>query len=63
MTGLKWTHKTTGKIAAELGTLGLNVSPRTVARLLQQMGYSLRVNHKKLSRVSKTAPEDRNAQF
>jgi len=63
MTGLKWTHKTTVKIAAELGTLGLDVSPRTVARLLQQMGYSLRVNHKKLSRVSKTAPEDRNAQF
>ena len=27
------------------------------------MGYSLRVNHKKLSRVSKTSPEDRNAQF
>ena len=63
MTGLKWTHKTTVKIAVELGTLGLDVSPRTVARLLQQMGYSLRVNHKKLSRVSKTAPEDRNAQF
>jgi len=63
MTGLKWTHKTTVKIAVELGTLGPDVSPRTVARLLQQMGYSLRVNHKKLSRVSKTAPEDRNAQF
>lgn len=63
MTELKWTHKTTVKIAAELKTLGLTVSPRTVSRLLQQMGYSLRVNHKKLSRVSKTAPEDRNAQF
>ena len=63
MTGLLWTRKTTIKVAAELGTLGLDVSPRTVARLLQQMGYSLRVNHKKLARVSKTTPEDRNAQF
>ena len=65
MTGLKWTHKTTGRIAAELQGVGINVSARTVARLLtlEELGYSLRVNHKKLSRVSKTAPEDRNAQF
>jgi len=63
ITGLKWTHKTTVKVAAELQTLGIDVSPRTVAGLLKQMGYSLRVNHKKLSRVSKTPPEDRDAQF
>ena len=63
MTGLKWTHKTTVKVAAELQTLGIDVSPRTVAKLLKQMGYSLRVNHKKLARVSKTLPEDRDAQF
>jgi len=63
ITGLKWTRKTTGKIAAELRGLGIDVSPRTVARLLVQMGYSLRVNHKKLARVCKSTPEDRNAQF
>lgn len=63
MTGLKWTRKTTAKVAAELQGCGIDVGPRTVARLLRQMGYSLKVNHKKLSRVSKTAPEDRNAQF
>lgn len=63
ITGLKWTRKTTAKIAAELQEVGIDVGARTVARLLKQMGYSLRVNHKKLSRVSKTAPEDRNAQF
>jgi len=63
ITGLKWTRKTTAKIAAELQGVGIDVGARTVARLLKQMGYSLRVNHKKLSRVSKTAPEDRNAQF
>ena len=63
MTGLKWTHKTTAKIAEELQTLGIDISPNTVGRLLNQMGYSLRVNHKKLSRVSKVAPAERDAQF
>ena len=63
MTDLKWTHRTTARIAAELRAAGIDVSPRTVARLLGQMGYSLRVNHKMLSRVSKTTPEDRDAQF
>jgi len=60
MTGLKWTHRTTAKIAGQLQALGIKVSDRTVAKLLKQMDYSLRVNHKKLSRV---CPEDRDAQF
>ena len=63
MTGLMWTRKTTVKIAEELQNAGIDVGPRTVSRLLWQMGYSLRVNHKKLARVCKTSPEDRNAQF
>jgi hypothetical protein len=63
MTGLKWTRKTTAKISAELQGLGIIVSPRTVARLLKEMGYSLRVNHKNLARACKTPPEVRNAQF
>jgi len=64
MTDLKWTRKTTAKIASELDAAGIDVSPRTVARLLRQMGYSLRVNHKKTPRVSKTTtPQDRDAQF
>ena len=63
MTGLKWTRKTTAKISAELRGLGIIVSPRTVAKLLKEMGYSLRVNHKTLARVCKTPPEVRNAQF
>jgi len=63
VTGLKWTRKTTAKIAKELQENGISVGPRTVSRLLKVMGYSLRVNHKKLSRVSKIAPEVRNAQF
>jgi transposase len=32
-----------------LGDFGVIVSSNTVARLLHQMGYSLRVNYKKLS--------------
>lgn len=63
MTGLKWTQKTTVTIAKELQESGINVGSRTVSRLLNLMGYSLRVNHKQLSRVTKTAPELRNAQF
>ena len=58
MTGLKWTHRTTKRVAAELKTLDIEVSPRTVARLLKKMGFSLRVN---LKSVSRTPPEDRDA--
>ena len=60
MSGLKWTRRTTAKIAAELQSLGIQVSDRTVAGLLKKMGFSLRVNHKKLSGSSHP---DRDAQF
>jgi hypothetical protein len=60
MTGMKWTHQTTEKIAAELRSMQIDVSPRTVAKLLSEMGFSLRVNHKKLSSGS---PELRDEQF
>ena len=63
MSGLTWTQKTTDKIAMELQRVGIHVGPKTVARLLKQMGYSLRVNHKKLARVCTTSPADRDAQF
>ncbi len=48
MTGLKWRRRTTDKIAVLLAGSGILVSSNTVARLLHQMGYSLRVNHKML---------------
>lgn len=60
MTGLKWTRRTTTKISRELGKLGIEVSACTVGRLLKKMGFSLRVNHKKLS--SGSGPE-RDEQF
>ena len=60
MTGLKWSRKTTEKISRELRRVSIHVSPRTVGRLLRQLGYSLRVNHKKLA--GKTSPY-RDQQF
>lgn len=38
MTGLKWSRRTTDKIADLLAKTGIFVSSNTVARLLQQMG-------------------------
>lgn len=61
--GLRWSRKTTARLAEELHTLGIEVSDRTTARLLKQMGFSLRVNHKKISRVCKIPAEERDAQF
>jgi hypothetical protein len=60
MTGLKWSRRTTAKVAMALGDFGIHVSANTVARLLQTMGYSLRVNHKQLAT---DASPDRDEQF
>ena len=51
-------RRTTAKIAAELRTLGIDVCARTVARLLKTMGFSLRVNHKKLAGASHPNRDD-----
>lgn len=60
MTGLRWSRRTTTRISEELLTLGISVSPNTVARLLDQMGYSLHVNHKQ---ISTSSSPNRNLQF
>lgn len=60
MTGLKWTRKTLAKISKVLKDFGIDVSPNTVSRLLRQMDYRLRVNHKKISRAKHP---DRDRQF
>jgi hypothetical protein len=60
MTGLRWSRRTTSTIAEELAKLGIALSPNTVARLLHDMGYSLRVNHKQIS--TNSSPH-RNLQF
>ena len=55
---MKWTRRTTAKIAAELGALGIDICARTVARLLKALGFSLRVNHKKLAGASHPNRDD-----
>lgn len=65
MTGLKWTRRTTRKVARELKRMGIPVSAGTVGRLLREMRYSLRANIKKLESGGKKPPSrrDRNRQF
>ena len=57
---LRWTTKSTTKLAAELTTQGHQVSARTVAKLLKQAGYSLQANSKTLEG---NQHPDRDAQF
>lgn len=57
---LRWTCKSTAQLAGELTQQRHPVSPRTVATLLTQAGYSLQANRK--TREG-TAHPDRDAQF
>lgn len=62
ITGLKWTRRTTEKIANELKSIDIQVCSNTVGGLLKKMGFSLRVNHKKIASGGKkvTAEDQRN---
>jgi len=57
---LRWTSKSTRKLAKELGSQGYSVSPQKVGQLLRDLGYSLQANRK---RIEGTQHPDRNAQF
>jgi hypothetical protein len=57
---LRWTSKSTEKLAAELRVMGHQVSPRTVGYLLHDLGYSLQANKKT---IEGNQHPDRNAQF
>lgn len=63
MSGVKWTRRTTEKISEQLKTIGVNVSRNTVGRLLKKLDFSLKVNHKKLSKGTKTTRATRDQQF
>ena len=66
MTGLKWTKKTTKKISIELLSLGIQVGPKTVGRLLKKMGFTLKSNQKTIISGGKRRPgyrKKRNQQF
>jgi transposase len=60
MSPLRWTSKSTAKLAEELGQRGFAISSRTVGRLLHERGYSLQSNRK--TREGTSHP-DRDAQF
>lgn len=60
MSPLRWTCKSTRKLAQELQGKGHRVGERTVARLLHDLDYSLQANRK--TREGNSHP-DRNRQF
>jgi transposase len=60
MSALRWTCKSTPKLAAELRAMGHEVSQATVWRMLDELGYSMQSNRK--SREGGRHP-DRNGQF
>ena len=57
---LRWTIKSTQRLALELGRQGYQVSPTTVRRMLSDLGYSLQSNRK--TREGNQHP-DRDGQF
>lgn len=57
---LRWTCKSTRKLAKELQQQGHQIGERTVSRLLKEKGYSLQANRK--NQEGSQHP-DRNAQF
>jgi Rhodopirellula transposase DDE domain len=57
---LRWTSKSTRKLAAELSTQGFSVSPQKVGPLLSASGYSVQATQKTLEGSSHP---DRNEQF
>jgi len=60
MSHLRWTHKSTRTLAAEMTRNGNTVSHTKVAQLLVALGYSLQVNAKNKEGRS---PEERDSQF
>lgn len=60
MSLLRWTNKSTERIAEQLTHMGHRVSAQTVGRRLRETGYSLQANAKTLEGSS---PPERDAQF
>ena len=59
VSGCKWTRKSTAKIAKQLHQAGVQVSAKTVAKLLKQMNFSLRMNLKCLESGQSKPPDAR----
>ena len=66
ISGFKWASKALRKLSKELKGLGIQANKDTVAKILKEIGYSLRANYKKLSKDKDISPEqrkERNEQF
>ena len=65
MCPLKWCRTTPAKIARALRQAGVQVGASTVRRQLKELGYSPRVNHKKVESGVKNPPNprERDRQF
>jgi len=65
MTGLRWTRKTTRRLAEWLTADGQPVSATTVAKLLRKMKFALRTNRKRIEcgGRKKVKAKDRDRQF
>jgi hypothetical protein len=65
ISGLRWTHRTRSSLADYLGSIGLRISATSVGTLLKKMGFSLRLNQKKIQGGKKTAQnqKERDEQF
>jgi len=67
MSDLKWTRKTTAKIADELAFVNISVSKSTVGKILKSLDFSLKSNVKSIASggrlKTKKEREDRNNQF
>ena len=63
--GVKWSRKSTYRIAQHLKRMGIDVGADTVGRLLKQKGYSLRKNRKNIEIPTGKPPdpERRDRQF
>jgi transposase len=60
MSYMRWTSKSTGKLATELVRQGFKITDDTVGRILKSLGYSLQAPSKQKEGA---AHPDRNAQF
>ncbi len=63
ITGLRWTRKTSEKIAKELRKTGIKVCANTVVKLLKKQKISQKVNNKYNERSVNVDPKDRDKQF
>lgn len=67
MSHLKWTRKTTQKIADELAMIDIKISKTTVGKILKNLDFSLKTNIKTISNggkvLTKEDKDKRNKQF